>query len=135
MRLDLTFVELHTPLFLADTNHGLKLHSDPKKNLKGQVEMYYDTDLRHTVITYKGHVAIVETTASKTLKDPSQIGVELGNPKPTPPKIDYVIDETITMARNMATIALSAQVSTPTSKPPKKPGKPAKFQGEESPGE
>jgi hypothetical protein len=142
MKLDLEFVELHSPLFLADTNFGMKLYADAKKSQKGLIKMWYDTELEHTVIVYKHHVAIIESTASKTLADPSQIGVTVqlvpqeGTIRgvkivplvPTQPVKAQVSGPGLGLKQ-------SAQVSTPMDKVQGKPGRKAKYQGEESQGE
>ena len=73
MKIDLEFVELHSPLFINGTNFGLKLYADPKK-AKAPITLWYDTDLRHTVVVFKDKVALIENTASMTLANPTQIG-------------------------------------------------------------
>lgn len=130
MRIDLKFIQLKEPLFLSGVNFGLKLTPQSK----GGLEMFLTdiTSMKATII-YKGEYCFAECS-SVTLADPSQVG----GPKP--------------VARNLAVLAPSfpgpvqaqiggptspfnAQVSDPTSAAPKKPGRPAKFQGQESQGE
>lgn len=127
MILDLEFVELHQPLFIDGMNFGLKLYADPKKN-KAPIEMWYDTELRHTVIVYKQKVALIESTASKTLKNPDQLGYPVLETKQTLIRMDLPQSHPNHPMK-------TAQVSTPISQPPKKPGRPAKYQGDESQGE
>lgn len=143
MRIDLKFVELHTPLFLAGTNFGMKLYTDPKKNSKGSLEIWYETDIEHTFVIYNGEIAIIEATASKTIADPEQVKMFLKD-RVAPSK--GLFNKTNHAEASIKSIVnaqvsgpgmglMSAQVSDPTSKAPKKPGKPAKYQGEESQGE
>lgn len=135
MKLDLEFVELHSPLFLADTNFGMKLYADPKKSQKGMIKMWYDTELEHTVIVYKHHVAIIESTASKTLSDPNQIGVKV---EAVLPKIVPLVMPATQIKAQVSGPGIglkTAQVSTPMDKVQGKPGRKAKYQGEESQGE
>lgn len=56
--MELKFVELHSPIFLAGTNMGLKL--DPSK--RGGLELTYFRDAGELHIKYKGEFAIVPTT-------------------------------------------------------------------------
>lgn len=145
MRIDLEFVELHTSLFLSGVNFGLKLYP----NSKGGIEMYYDTDIEHTVIVYKDKVAIIESTASKTLKDPRQININTSH-KITKETTSYQLDgatglpvikraqisgpEPYSQTQAIQPMQrISAQIETPITNMPRKPGRPAKYQGEEKP--
>lgn len=141
MKIDFEFIELHTSLFLGGVNFGLKLYPTSK----GGLDMYYDTDLKHYVVIYKTHVAMIRDVASATLKNPSHIGVELCE-KPghtmtlkLTQQEDALAPTSTTPVKAQATgpekTIRTAQVSTPHSKPPKAPGRPAKYQGEESQGE
>ena len=137
MRIDLEFVELHSPLFIDGTNFGLKLYSDPKK-CKAPIELWYDTDLRHTIVLYKNKVSLIESTASMTLTKPSQIGIEL-TPALTKPHAIIPIAAEDRIVRAQATgpekTIRTAQVSDPTREAPKTIIRRPKFQGQESQGE
>ena len=142
MKIDLEFAELHSPLFITHdnggTNFGEKLYIDPKRNLKGALDaLYYDTDLRHTVVMYRGKVALIENIASMTLKDPDKVGLApvvrpvLTPVRPTP----FIPQPGKAQVGGPGEVRLSAQVSTPIDKVQGKPGRKAKFQGEETQGE
>lgn len=134
MKIDLEFVELHSPLFLGGVNFGLKLYP----NSKGGLEMWYDTDLEHTIVVYKGKVAMLETTASMTLKDPKQLGLDIAPPaKPGLATLKDVFPQAAVKAQvtGPERTIRTAQVSTPHDNVQGKPGRKAKFQGEESPTE
>lgn len=137
MKLDLEFVELHSPLFIDGMNFGLKLYSDPKRS-KAPITMWYDTDLRHTIVLFKEKVSLIENTASMTLAKPEQIGLKV-----TP---NIVIDHGIPMEpRKGGVVAqvsgpgmglkMNAQVETPMDKVQGGIKKRPKYQGEESQGE
>lgn len=123
MRIDLEFVELHSSLFLDGINFGTKLYADPKRS-KWPVEIYYDTELEHTIVIYKDKLAMVESTASKTVKDPKLI--KLASQK-------VLIKEAELKVEAVMPWTGSAQVSTPQSTVQGKPGRKAKYQGEEAP--
>jgi hypothetical protein len=137
MKIDLEFVELHSPLFIDGMNFGLKLYADPKKS-KAPISMYYDTDLRHTIVLYKNKVSMIESTAGATLKDPTQLGFA---PK-APAAISFVknaqetaMNVTRAQASGPEKVIRTAQVSTPHSQTPKTILRRPKYQGEESQGE
>lgn len=142
MRIDLKFVELHAPLFLAETNFGTKLYSD--KPIKGKnLELWYETDLKHTFVVANGEVAMIESTASKTVADISQlkeyVKIKVVNQGTMFSKTDHAA-ATIKSLPVKAQVSgpgqgITAQVSTPMDKVQGKPGKKAKFQGEETQGE
>lgn len=139
MKITLDFIQLSEPLFLGGVNFGNKVYTTSK----GGVTMWYDTDLEHTIVVYKNHVAMIEQTASKTLYDPSEIGISI-------PKIQKPIMNNVSHPQTsglavraqasgpnreemMRPVQMSAQVSTPTTEEPKKPGRRPKYQGQESP--
>lgn len=121
MKIDLEFVELHQPLFLAGVNFGTKLYPV----MKGGIKMWYDTELDHTIVCYNGKVAMIENTASKTMYDPSQLGINT--------KAFLVERPKLVQTDAIPTTWAGAQVETPASKPPKTIRRPAKIQGEEAP--
>jgi hypothetical protein len=136
MKIDLEFVELYQPLFLDGQNFGNKLYFDHKKN-KGAFDLLcYDTELRHLIIIFRGKVALIETVASMTLKDPTQLGLDV-KPKQTFEVINQraVQVQPPIKAQVSGPERAQAQVSTPFSEPPKAPRRPPRFQGEESQGE
>ena len=121
MKIDLEFVELHQPLFLAGVNFSTKL----TPAMKGGIKMWYDTELEHTFVIYNGKVAMIENTASKTMYDPSQLGINA--------KASILTKPVLVQADATPTTWSGAQVETPASKPPKTIRRPAKMQGEEAP--
>ena len=105
MRTELKFVELHTPLFLAGTNFGLKLQTATRL-----IQMVYDSDVEDVYIVFKDEVAIVpkSNVASMTPKD-SKTFLK-----------DHTFDKMEVMQEIKTTVPRSpgrpkAQVSTPTS--------------------
>lgn len=54
MKIELKFVELHTPLFLAGTNHGVKL--DLKRR---SIKLTYDLEKNQLYVIYQGELAII----------------------------------------------------------------------------
>ena len=55
MKIEMKFVELHNPLFLAGTNLQLKLDQSKRPELK----MVYDRKWQELHVTMNGHLAIV----------------------------------------------------------------------------
>lgn len=106
MKLEVTFCELHTPLFMGGTNFGTKL--DPTKR-QGLV-LTYDRDEKELIIEYKGIVSLVPSAnaANMVLADPSAIGITAAQPK----KIKVATPVT-QVTHPMKTGIASAQVSTP----------------------
>lgn len=138
MRIDLEFVELHTPLFLDGINFGLKLYSNSKKN-KAPITMWYDTELKHTVVVCKDKVALIETTASMTLFNPKQIGLAIASAHKEVVNQTWAQTSTAAVRAQVSGPGIglkqTAQVSTPLDKVQGTPGRKAKYQGEESQGE
>lgn len=129
MRIDLEFVELHAPLFIAGINFGLKLYADPRKN-KAPIVIYYDTEgtgkwtkEEHVVVEYQEKVTIIPTFASMTVKSAPKL-VKVPEPLKPQPAIKAQIG---------GPEKFSAQISTPMDQVQGKPGRKAKYQGEESP--
>lgn len=137
MKVDLEFVELHTPLFIEGMNFGTKLYLDPKKS-KAPIQMWYDTTEKLIFVVYNSKLAFFENWANATCKDPKQFGVELTNPKAT---VVNVADKTGLVIHQRAQVTgpektiRTAQVATPMDKVQGAPSKKAKYQGEESQGE
>ncbi len=73
MKIDLKFVELHTPLFLAGTNHGVKL---PKSGCS--TKLTYDLEKNQLYVIYQNELAIIPHGNIATLnpKD-SKAAIEL----------------------------------------------------------
>ena len=59
--LPLKFAQLHTTLFLAGTDHGLKLYGSPGRS-KTTVSMTYDRLNRELLVFYKGETAIIPSS-------------------------------------------------------------------------
>ena len=62
MKIALKFVELHTPLFLAGTNHGVKIKSGDRG-----VALLYDRAEKELLVFYKDEVAIVPSASAATM--------------------------------------------------------------------
>lgn len=60
MKLELSFAELHNPLFLGGTNWGLKLQ--PNMGSKGKLELAYDRVEKELLIKANGKIAIIPTS-------------------------------------------------------------------------
>jgi hypothetical protein len=59
MKIDLTFAELHHPLFLGGTNWQLKLQ---EKTAKGHLTLVYDRSEKELLVKFNEHIAIIPTT-------------------------------------------------------------------------
>lgn len=59
MKVELSFAELHTSLFLGGTNWGLKLY---KKQPKGELLLAYDRQAKELLIKHKKDIAIVPSS-------------------------------------------------------------------------
>ncbi len=94
-RTQISWAELHAPLFLAGTNLGQKL--DPKK--RGGLAIEYDEERRHLYVGYNGQTARVPETSVLSM-------VEAGSQKPAP----YPVTGALATFNPSA-----AQVSTPQS--------------------
>lgn len=62
----MSFVELHTPLFLGGVNWGVKLY---EKNGKGSLTLDYDREYKELIVKYSQWACIIPSTniASMTL--------------------------------------------------------------------
>ena len=134
MRIDFEFVELHTPLFLDGVNFGTKLYADRRKNTKGPVDLWYDTVLAKYFVLYQSKLAMIDTVASSTLVDSTQVGVETATVAKAKAVDDGPRYEPRPAVKAQATgpekTIRTAQVSTPLDKVQGVPGRRAKFQGE-----
>jgi hypothetical protein len=94
MTIEMKFVELQTPLFLAGTNHGLKIQVDRRP-----IKLIYDKEDKMLTVQFNGEVAFVPypNIASMTPLDSKPYLVEASKPK-----VPQVSNKTI-----------KAQVSTP----------------------
>lgn len=131
MKIACQFMELGKSLFLLGTNYGEKI---TPKSSKGNLKIFWDTEEKRAEIhSDKGHTFVTESWVFTY--EPIQ-------DKPAAP-VNVHHDQRIVPAHAQVggpqdvfkTQPFTAQVSTPISQPPKKPGRPAKFQGEESQGE
>ena len=119
-------VQLHEPLFLAGVNFGNKLI--PRSG-KGHLELTHDDVSDHVIVDFNGEIAHIKNWASFN---------EDGPVKEAPKNVHH--DQRIAPVKAQASgpgIALkfNAQVETPLDKVQGKPGRKAKYQGEESQGE
>lgn len=118
-------VQLHEPLFLAGTNHGVKLMP---KSSKGEVQLSHDSESDHVIVEYKGEIAHIKNWAS--------FNIDNG-------KVDERIHLTHSEVASISKAQVggpgevykTAQVSTPMDKIQGKPGRKARYQGEETQGE
>ena len=95
MKTELSYAELHAPLFLAGKNHGLKLRAD------ASLKLFYDEELKELHVSYNNKKARLPYPSVHSMEEvPVPIGVP-DQPKPQP-----VVDKS---KRS------SAQVSTPQS--------------------
>lgn len=87
-RYEIKFAELHTPLFLSGTNHGVKLHNGSKG-----MQLIYDDVKDMLYVFYMGSVALIKSYASISPSKMSDVGVDSPkaqaepmavNPDPTP---------------------------------------------------
>lgn len=122
------FVQLYEPLFLAGMNFGLKL----TPSVKGGIKMEYDDVKDILYIVYKDKMALIKTWASMTIDAP---GVEFVTGTTLTKRSGYIERKEPTMNAQVSGPGIglkSAQVSTPMDKVQGKPGRKAKFQGEEA---
>jgi hypothetical protein len=87
--IDVCFVQLHTDLFLAGTNWGLKLYP---KQTKGALGMTYNMNTGRVTIKHKEHTAYVNESSvayvhpmPKTLEAAMVVKQEAVNPMVNPP--------------------------------------------------
>jgi hypothetical protein len=113
-KIALKFAELHTPLFLAGTNLGLKLNPRERKGL----EIEYDRAEKELWVHWNGGMAIVPSTnvasmtlwqADAALLTTDKIGLDSGAAILGARDVEVVPLPLITKTK------VSAQVSTPTS--------------------
>jgi hypothetical protein len=117
-------VQLHEPLFLAGVNFGNKLQ--PRSG-KGQLELSYDDQSDHVLVDFNGEIAHIKNWASFNEDTPV---------KDLPKNITHAqTSDAPTKAQIGGPARFQAQVTTPMDKVQGKPGRKAKFQGEESQGE
>jgi hypothetical protein len=119
-------VQLHEPLFLAGVNFGNKLQ--PRSG-KGHLELTHDDVSDHVIVNFNGQIAHIKNWASFNEETP-----------------ELETTEVVPIARSAAAVKaqasgpglglkFQAQVETPIDKVQGKPGRKAKYQGEESQGE
>lgn len=132
MRLDLEFMQLHEPLFLDGVNFGLRLEP---KSAKGHLNLNYDTELQLGLVTFRGKVAIVPNIANATVANPHQLGIQTIEEIKIAPVVainPHVRAQVSGPEKPVQTFP--TQVSDPT-KVVRRPGRPPRFQGEETQGE
>lgn len=62
MKIKLKFAELHTPLFLAGTNFGVKLD-----NVRRPIDLIYDRKEKELILHYNGQIAIIPASNVATM--------------------------------------------------------------------
>lgn len=118
-------VQLHEPLFLAGVNFGNKLQ--PRSG-KGYLELSYDSESDHVIVDFNGEIAHIKNWASFNEDD--------GRIEKTMPEMMKVTPKVQPQASGPGIgMKFNAQVETPQDKVQGKPGRKAKYQGEESQGE
>ena len=121
-------VQLHEPLFLAGVNFGNKLI--PRSG-KGHLELSHDTESDHILVEFNGERAHIKNWASFN-EDLKMELVEV-------PKVASITrNQPVVKAQASGPglgLKFNAQVETPIDKVQGKPGRKAKYQGEESQGE
>ena|ERR1700677_173381 len=117
-------VQLHEPLFLAGVNFGNKLQ--PRSG-KGMLELSYDSDSDHVIVDFNGEIAHIKNWASYNEDTPAKPEIKLATHAMTV--------GAPTKAQVGGPARFQAQVATPMDKVQGKPGRKAKYQGEESQGE
>jgi hypothetical protein len=125
MKIELSFAELHTALFLAGTNLGLKLNKTHTGLGQRQgLYLLYDRENKELLVYWNKSLAIVPSTnvASMTPVDPEVLGtypvqdevkpVKAITPRPnqTIKEVDATVNNTVKKSGKV-----NAQVSTPTS--------------------
>ena len=116
----MTFVELHTPLFLGGVNWGPKLF---QKNGKGNLELIYDRASQELIVTFGKFQCIIPSSniASMTLKG-FEMTQAVQQTHPVTAGIEKAQVETpTTMIQNQPEVkklgrpvkAISSQASTP----------------------
>ncbi len=122
----LKLVQLHEPLFLAGVNFGNKLI--PKSG-KGHLELIHDSESDHVIVNFNGEIAHIKNWASFNEEGTGQEKiVSLHKDRTMSPTSPQVAGPGVGMK-------MSAQVETPMDKVQGKPGRKAKYQGEETQGE
>jgi len=116
-------VQLHEPLFLAGVNFGNKLQ--PRSG-KGHLDLTHDSETDHVIVDFNGEIAHIKNWASFNEDTPEKILKIIPRPMPA------------TKAQESGPgqgLKFQAQVETPHDKVQGKPGRKAKYQGEETQGE
>jgi hypothetical protein len=118
-------VQLHEPLFLAGVNFGNKLQ--PRSG-KGHLELSHDSESDHIIVDFNGEIAHIKNWASFNEDNGVEMKFKVIDSRDTPVVKAQVSGPGQGMKFN-------AQVETPHDKVQGKPGRKAKYQGEESQGE
>lgn len=118
MKLTVSFVELHNPLFMQGTNLGNKIKADQR-----HADMEFDTETKLLTIEFKDKLSIVPDSniVSMDLLDPTQyFGTDKpkrGRPvKAEPVKTPNIVQDNLIVKAQADAAALKtgAQVSNPT---------------------
>lgn len=116
-------VQLHEPLFLAGVNFGTKLQI---RTGKGDLALTHDTDSDHVIVEFGNERAHIKNWASFN---------EDINLKPEVVRVVTLPTPGVKAQVSGPEKPFAAQVSTPLDKVQGKPGRKAKYQGEETQGE
>jgi hypothetical protein len=119
-------VQLHEPLFLAGVNFGNKLQP---RGGKGHLELTHDSETDHILVNFGGEIAHIKNWASFN-EDNGVIAKVVEHPDN---RIQPIVKAQVSGPGQG--LKFSAQVETPLDKVQGKPGRKAKYQGEESQGE
>ena len=143
MKIKCSFIKSHEPIFIGGVNYGDKLQ---EKNSKGALILVYDIvqQLGYVQDTKTGKLGCIPNVAYFEPINPTELGFPvIGKPQePIPRHISHpqVMGTSVKAQIGgpqdvFKPVSFTAQVSTPQDKVQGKPGKKAKFQGEESQGE
>lgn len=119
-------VQLHEPLFLAGVNFGVKLQ--PRSG-KGMLELSHDSESDHVIVDFNHERAHIKNWASFN----EDLGPVVETPAPSIIRAEPVVHAQVSGPGQG--LKFKAQVETPLDKVQGKPGRKAKYQGEESQGE
>lgn len=119
--IELQAMKLHNPFMLAGTSYG-----DTLPGNKGQLKMWWIRELKeYWVESNKGYAGIPATNVAHFEPVQAKYGPRIENThKPVVNPVNAQIGGPMD--------AFNAQVETPITKEPKKPGRPPKYQGQDT---
>lgn len=121
-------VQLHEPLFLAGVNFGTKLL--PRSG-KGDLVLSHDSVSDHIIVNFNGEIAHIKHWASFN-EDTNLVAAKAVRIESEQASVQAVRAQASGPGQGLK---FNAQVETPHDKVQGRPGRKAKYQGEESQGE